>query len=149
MILAHCELAHSVKKLRLKSKSCLQLLPSQMTTETRTLDLRTIAYHRAERQHSRRTKILEQLSKPRFFPAFEISYYPPVQHGEKSGKWQELSKPGKNRVLEECSYISFTLAAQTPIRPFGLLFDGHRLCFIDSNQITITISAQFRKSSQN
>ena len=32
------------KKLRLKSKSCLQLLPSQMTTETRTLDLHTIAY---------------------------------------------------------------------------------------------------------
>ena len=52
--------------------------------------------------------MLEQLSRPRFFPAFEISrsFLRAKQVGKKG---REISKPGKNRGLESCSNIFFPL----------------------------------------
>ena len=45
---------------------------------------------------------------PNFFPAFEFSryFFPPVQHGRKSGKF---SKPGKKIVFLKNVLISFSL----------------------------------------
>ena len=50
--------------------------------------------------------MLEQLSRPRFFPGFENSrpFFPLARRKE----W-EISKPGKNQVLESCSNIFFPL----------------------------------------
>ena len=49
-----------------------------------------------------------QVSRPRFFPGFEISrhFFQPIKHGEKSGKFQN---PENNQVLESCSNIFFPL----------------------------------------
>ena len=51
--------------------------------------------------------MLEQLSRPRFFPAFEISR-PFSTCLARRKKW-EISKPGKNRGLESFSNILFPL----------------------------------------
>ena len=56
---------------------------------------------------TRGKKILEQLSRPRFFPAFEISRS--FFRAKQEAKEREISKPGKNRGLERCSNIFFPL----------------------------------------
>ena len=54
---------------------------------------------------TRGKNILEQLSRPRFFPGFEISR--PFPHLFSTEKRAGNFKPGKNRDLESCSNIIF------------------------------------------
>ena len=56
-------------------------------------------------------KILEQLSRPRFFPGFEISRAFSTCLARR--KAREISKPGKNQVLESYSNIFFPLDGAT------------------------------------
>ena len=56
--------------------------------------------------------MLEQLSRPRFFPGFEIipPFFPTCLARRKE---REISNPGNNRGLESCSNIFFPLATRT------------------------------------
>ena len=56
-------------------------------------------------------KILEQLSRPQFFPGFEISR--PFSTCLAWRKEREISKTGKNRGLESYSNIFFLLGGTT------------------------------------
>ena len=70
--------------------------------------LTVFVMHCSIHSYSRGKKILEQLSRPRFFPGFEISRS--SLRAKQVEKGREISNPVENRGLESCStVISFSL----------------------------------------